>query len=265
MRHSIKQENKIALFSVGLFYILYNIIRVLFFPEQSLSWHLMTAGLGLIFIIFFGLIVRLIHLVLDMYYPFERNIAKRIGLQFIITFTVLLAVRLVPYFLFKDEIDSYVHFKITRELWVAGIMLNVLMVLSIILSIFGYHFFKRWQQEKYIAAELEKEKAVVQYENLKNQLNPHFLFNSLSSLNSLIFENPQLASEFLQQLSKVYRYVLENKDKDVVTINTEVRFVTHYAHLLKTRFEGALNVNFNIILAMIWAKAKLYPLLCRCF
>jgi LytS/YehU family sensor histidine kinase len=55
-----------------------------------------------------------------------------------------------------------------------------------------------------------------------------------------------LASEFLQQLSKVYRYVLENKDKDVVTINTEVRFVTHYAHLLKTRFEGALNVNFNI-------------------
>lgn len=257
MRHSIKQENKIALFSIGLFYILYNVIRVLFFPEQSLSWHLMTAGLGLIFIVFFGLIVRLIHLVLDMYYPFERNIAKRIGLQFIITFTVLLAVRLVPYFLFKDEIDSYVHFKITRELWVAGIMLNVLMVLSIILSIFGYHFFKRWQQEKYIAAELEKEKAVVQYENLKNQLNPHFLFNSLSSLNSLIFENPQLASEFLQQLSKVYRYVLENKDKDVVTINTEVKFVTHYAHLLKTRFEGALNVNFNIAEDM--GESKIVP------
>ena len=92
----------------------------------------------------------------------------------------------------------------------------------------------------------DKEKALVQYDNLKNQLNPHFLFNALSSLNSLIFENPQLASDFLQQLSKVYRYVLEHKDRNSVTLQTEVRFVSHYVKLLETRFGDGLKVVFNI-------------------
>ena len=97
-----------------------------------------------------------------------------------------------------------------------------------------------------LAAELEMEKALVQYDNLKNQLNPHFLFNSLSSLNSLIFENPQLASEFLQQLSKVYRYVLENKEKNLVSLDTEIKFVKHYVQLLKARFEEGMDVVFDV-------------------
>ena len=86
----------------------------------------------------------------------------------------------------------------------------------------------------------------MQYDNLKNQLNPHFLFNTLSSLNSLIFENPQLASEFLQQLSKVYRYVLDNKDKNLVTLETEIKFVKHYVQLLKARFEQGMEVDFDM-------------------
>jgi two-component system LytT family sensor kinase len=86
----------------------------------------------------------------------------------------------------------------------------------------------------------------VQYDNLKNQLNPHFLFNSLTSLNSLIFENPQLASEFLHQLSKVYRYVLENKEKTLVSLSTEVNFISNYVQLLISRFDKGLQVNINI-------------------
>jgi len=73
---------------------------------------------------------------------------------------------------------------------VASIAINIYFVLSVILSLFSYRFFMSWKRERIIAAELEKEKALVQYDNLKNQLNPHFLFNSLTSLNSLIFENP---------------------------------------------------------------------------
>jgi LytS/YehU family sensor histidine kinase len=120
------------------------------------------------------------------------------------------------------------------------------MVLSLILSIFGYHFFKRWNEDRIVAAELEKEKALVQYDNLKNQLNPHFLFNSLTSLNSLIYVNPQLASDFLQQLSKVFRYVLDNKEKNLVSIETEISFVKHYVQLLKARFETGLDVLFEV-------------------
>ena len=104
----------------------------------------------------------------------------------------------------------------------------------------------RWRQEKIAAAELEKEKALVQYDNLKNQLNPHFLFNALSSLNSLIFENPELASDFLQQLSKVYRYVLDNKDKNAVSLQTEIDFVSQYVKLLETRFGEGIQVKFHL-------------------
>jgi len=137
-------------------------------------------------------------------------------------------------------------FKMSKELWYTSFAVNLFMVLSVILFIFGFHFFKRWKEQQVLAAELEKEKTLVQYDNLKNQLNPHFLFNSLSSLNSLIFENPQLASEFLQQLSKVYRYVLEHKEKNLVLLDTEIKFVKHYVQLLKARFEEGMDVTFDI-------------------
>lgn len=245
-RFKLSDDTRIGLLSVAIVYIIYNIIRLLFFPDQSLRWHVLTAVAGLAFIAFFGCVVQVIDMLLDRVFPFERNIIRRIAIQFGITLGVLLAIRFASYLYFKDYLLRQAHFQLTRELWVASIVLNILMVLSIIMAIFGFHFFRRWKEEKLVAAELEKEKALVQYDNLKNQLNPHFLFNSLTSLNSLIYENPQLASDFLQQLSKVFRYVLENKDKNSVTVATEVNFVTNYVELMKTRFAGALHVNFNI-------------------
>lgn len=245
-RFKLSDDTKIGLLSVAILYIVYNIIRLVFFPDQGVRWHVLTAVAGLAFIAFFGCVVKVIDMLLDRVFPFEKNIVRRIAMQFGITLAVLLIVRFTSYFFFRDYLLRQAHFQLTRELWVASIILNILMVLSIIMAIFGFHFFRRWREEKLLAAELEKEKALVQYDNLKNQLNPHFLFNSLTSLNSLIYENPQLASEFLQQLSKVFRYVLENKDKNSVTVLTEVSFVTNYVELMKTRFAGALVVNFSI-------------------
>lgn len=245
-RFKLSDDTKIGLLSVAAFYIIFNIVRLIFFPDQSVRWHVLTAVAGLAFIAFFGCVVQIIDVLLDRVFPFEKNIVRRIAIQFGITLGVLLAIRFGSYFYFKDYLLRQAHFQLTRELWLASILLNILMVLSIIMAIFGFHFFRRWREEKLFAAELEKEKALVQYDNLKNQLNPHFLFNSLTSLNSLIYENPQLASEFLQQLSRVFRYVLENKDKNSVTVATEVNFVTNYVELMKTRFAGALQVNFNI-------------------
>ncbi len=238
----LKEETKIAIGIIGTIYLVFMVVKTFFFLDQSIGFHVITSVAGLVFIGVFGYMVRAIDLYLDKIYPFEKNVFKRILIQFLTTLLVLLAIRLIPYFIFKDRIPIHP----SRELWVATFAINIFMVLSVILSIFGYHFFVRWKQGKILAAELEKEKAQVQYDNLKNQLNPHFLFNSLSSLNSLIFENPQLASDFLQQLSKVYRYVLENKEKNLVSVETEVRFVNHYVQLLKTRFEGSLQVRFNL-------------------
>jgi hypothetical protein len=93
---------------------------------------------------------------------------------------------------------------------------------------------------------LAKEKTLVQYENLKQHLNPHFLFNSLSSLSSLIEIDPKMAGVFLNSLSKTYRYILQSKDKETVTLQEEIAFVKTFVALQQTRFEKGLEVNFNI-------------------
>lgn len=93
---------------------------------------------------------------------------------------------------------------------------------------------------------LQKEKATVMYDALKQQLNPHFLFNSLSSLSSLIEKDGKLANHFLEQLSNVYRYILKNRDKDLVPLGEELKFVSSYIELQKTRFKEGLKVSMTV-------------------
>ena len=96
------------------------------------------------------------------------------------------------------------------------------------------------------------------FESLKNQLDPHFLFNSLNVLTSLIGENPNLAEKFTTKLSKVYRYVLEQRNKDLVPIEEELKFAKTYMELLSMRFEDA--VQFNIPDTIINNELKIVPL-----
>jgi LytS/YehU family sensor histidine kinase len=93
---------------------------------------------------------------------------------------------------------------------------------------------------------LEKEKTLVMYENLKEHLNPHFLFNSLTSLSSLIRVDQQMAGDFLEKMSKVYRYILKNRYNETVPLSEELNFVNMYIQLQKTRFEKGLEVKMNI-------------------
>ncbi|MES2649328.1 MAG: two-component regulator propeller domain-containing protein [Bacteroidota bacterium] len=93
---------------------------------------------------------------------------------------------------------------------------------------------------------LEKEKALVMYENLKQHLNPHFLFNSLTSLSSLIRLDQDMAGNFLERMSKIYRYILKNRDSETVTLQDELDFVATFIELQKTRFETGLEVNISV-------------------
>ena len=93
---------------------------------------------------------------------------------------------------------------------------------------------------------LQKENLQSQFDVLKQQVNPHFLFNSLNVLTSLIKLEPDLAEKFSEHLSKVYRYVLENKDHELVDMNTELKFLDAYIFLLKIRFVNKLIVNIDI-------------------
>jgi PAS domain S-box-containing protein len=93
---------------------------------------------------------------------------------------------------------------------------------------------------------VQKENLQSQFEVLKQQVNPHFLFNSLNVLTSLIKIDPDLAESFTERLSKVYRYVLENKEKDVVSLSTELEFLNAYLFLLEIRFMNKIIIEINI-------------------
>jgi ligand-binding sensor domain-containing protein len=94
---------------------------------------------------------------------------------------------------------------------------------------------------------LEKDKSVIQYQNLINHLNPHFLFNSLSSLSSLIeSEDKDVANKFLDNLSKIYRYILKSRESETVSLLNELKFTENYIKLQKTRFVVGFQVVINI-------------------
>lgn len=83
-------------------------------------------------------------------------------------------------------------------------------------------------------------------ESLRNQVNPHFLFNSMNTLMNLVMEDQKVAVSFLRKLSKVYRYVLENREDELIPLQKELDFIHSYVFLQKERFKENLDVTFDI-------------------
>jgi Histidine kinase len=94
--------------------------------------------------------------------------------------------------------------------------------------------------------ELKRENLLAKYEALKNQVNPHFLFNNLNTLSGMVEQKSELAIDFIKKLSDIYRYVLEQNDKELVSINNELKFVDDYIFLSKMRFGKGLIFNSHL-------------------
>ena len=113
-------------------------------------------------------------------------------------------------------------------------------ILTIVIVFHFIYFYNKYQQNKIKEQKVIAGTASAKFDALKNQLDPHFLFNSLNVLTSLIEENPDNAQRFTTSLSKVYRYVLEQKSKELVTVDEELQFAKTYMSLLKMRFEDSI-------------------------
>ena len=124
-----------------------------------------------------------------------------------------------------------------------AIILGVTFIISFALKI--VEFIKEKQEIVLQEERLKTEIIKLEYEALKNQVNPHFLFNSLNALTSLVAENDE-AVKFIKKLADVYRYVLEQKDKEVVSLERELEFVEAYAYLHKIRFGNNFTINLKI-------------------
>lgn len=121
-------------------------------------------------------------------------------------------------------------------------------IVTIIISsiVTARDFFISWRQSAVNEEKIKKELVVTQYEALKNQVNPHFLFNSLNVLTSLVYKDADLSAKFIKKLSEVYRYVLDVKDLQLVNLNQETEFLKSYIYLLKMRHQDGLKVNIDL-------------------
>ncbi|TBW28945.1 2TM domain-containing protein [Gramella sp. KN1008] len=134
------------------------------------------------------------------------------------------------------------------------------LLFTTIVSLFFHliYFYKALQEKKVKEQKIIAGTASAKFDALKNQLDPHFLFNSLNVLTALIDENPEQAQRFTTSLSKVYRYVLEQKDKELVRLEEELAFAQTYMKLLKMRFENS--IYFELSEGFSSQEAKVVPL-----
>jgi hypothetical protein len=109
----------------------------------------------------------------------------------------------------------------------------------------GY-FFRMWKRQAIEAETLKSRQLRAELDTLRNQISPHFLFNSLNTLVALIPEDPAQAMKFTKALSQVYRYILQYKDKELIDLGTELDFTEAYIHLMKVRFEDALRIRVDV-------------------
>jgi len=231
------------------------------------DWYLVIAGIPVISIIVFLLIFGPNQ---DMF-----SSTPCLFLSMLYTTTYWLCVRQFL-IIYHKKYDDY-EFTIQRLLFVIFWMLVIYFSVKIILGLFLHLFFNEMHQflqadrlqeslstgilltgmfflyegiyyfNKSRLIEIEKNKlerltAEQKLSTLKNQVNPHFLFNSLNTLVTIIPEEPELAIKFVQELSKSYRGILEVRDEKLITIETELRSLESYMYLLKTRFQGKIHI-----------------------
>jgi len=185
-------------------------------------------------------------LVADKYITWLEAPLKRflLGLGLMTIFTVILF--LVDFFFFQVVIFGNSFEKVLGYVDIWLFASPVLITFGVNTFMHGKQFLLAWRQNSIDYEKLKTEQIATQYDSLKNQVNPHFLFNSLNALTSLVYDDQDKAVEFIRRLSQVYRYVLDTKDKEVVEINEELEFLYSYLYLQKIRFDENLTYEINI-------------------
>ena len=138
---------------------------------------------------------------------------------------------------FSEVLQHFIH----RELrnffisWFIGISIGSLVF-----------FYNEWNDALKREQKLKEEKLIFQYETLKNQVNPHFLFNSLNTLSSLVSKDAKLAEKFISGFSSIYRYILENSNVELISLSEEIAFVERFFFLQKIRDDGKIDLDLDL-------------------
>jgi sensor histidine kinase YesM len=181
---------------------------------------------------------------LDNRYPWLQYPNKRLIFSIITEVALIIAILLIVNTVFvyieSGGIDD-LSYKISDSIfWAVGLTITGILFTN------GFMFFKNWRQAAINEEKLKHEKLSLEYEALKNQVNPHFLFNSLTALKTLVYENQDQAADFIKKFSAVYRYVLENRYQELVTLKQEIKLIHSMASLYQYRHGNNLRIEINL-------------------
>jgi sensor histidine kinase YesM len=182
---------------------------------------------------------------LEQHIPWLKKPNQRFLLTVFLELVIgILILTLVNWLIFvviqKQEIN--ILFSKTSE----GIKYLIIFTIAGIVLINSSHFFKSWKEAAVNEEKLKREKLAIEYEALKNQVNPHFLFNSLTALSSLVYKDQEKAVEFIREFSNVFRYVLESRGKEIVDFATEKKLLESVSYMNQIRYENSLQIKINL-------------------
>lgn len=242
---------------VPLFGIAIPLITQMVPHEQFTNWQIKFSYLytiGIAFVIYEG--VRFLQFTLRSYFDWLNKPLQKI-LAFIIT---------IPFYVVPVSVLMLVGW---YKIFMNGVVdWNVVRLSSIIILIAVFFLVNLYEtvflvrdvaNDKLQQEQLERAKAEAELEALKNQIDPHFIFNSLNTLSHLIEEKPEKAKLFNDHMADVYRYILQNKAKDLVLLRDEMEFMHDYFSLLKIRFEEALQLEVKVEEA-VWNSHLIPPI-----
>lgn len=258
-----KRNNWLMKIGLSLFVLVVIYTLTFLINPYSLFWEtsssdsiaLFSLELFVCFLFSLGIIEGsiLIAKVLESRIPWALFPIKRFLLQ---TFLIIILVMLLIYIqcLFFDII--YGNTELTKEDMLAGwqfIVISVITALFVSAVHTGYYLLTKWKDSITEATESQiktlefKEIAMnAELESLKAQLNPHFMFNNFSVLSELINEDTVIASKFLDNLSRVYRYMIQNIKKNIIPLKDEISFVKAYFYLLEIRHGNNIRLNIEL-------------------
>lgn len=180
---------------------------------------------------------------MNKYFPWIKSPGKRI----LVHLPVSVSFTAVTIFFSMSLFDTFVcEIPHTNKgtLVLVSIILGILVTFMVLSVEIGSQFFLHWKKSLVEVEKYKTESVQGQLQNLKSQVNPHFLFNNLSVLSSLVYKDQDKAVDFIDQLSRVYRYLLDTRNSELITLNDEIAFIHSYTYLLKIRFD--VNIHFYI-------------------
>lgn len=184
---------------------------------------------------------------LDQHLPWTGHLKKRLFAQSVynLGFVTLSMVSLqVVFRLVEFWWEDGIYITLRDEILITATFIAISFVTSLLdLALF---LLGQWRVSEGRVERFRKESVEFQFEMLRNQVNPHFLFNNLNTIASLVHEQPAVAGEFVKQLSRVYRYLLEYQNRDLITLEEELDFIKSYIFLVELRFNKNLFIELEI-------------------